>query len=135
MLQTLLAQRFKLTIRRESRVAHAYVLTVAKNGPKLEKSAGGETNVFYGRGRIDARSITLDALAERLGRHLDLPVVNRTGLDGAFNILLEWTPDESRETDKPSIFTAVQQFGLRIAAQRVPVQVIVVDHAEKPSEN
>jgi uncharacterized protein (TIGR03435 family) len=77
---------------------------------------------------------------------MEAPVVNRTGLEGAFNLKLQWNP----ESDKPlkpgadgvladpglSIFTAIQQqLGLRLRAQKTPVEMLVIDHVEKPSEN
>ena len=61
--------------------------------------------------------------------------VDRTQLDGRFDIDLEWSPDQTA-TDKPSIFTAVQeQLGLKLESSRGPVDVIVIDHIERPSEN
>jgi uncharacterized protein (TIGR03435 family) len=137
MLQTLLAERFKLVAHRETRTISAYVLEVLKNGPKLEKGDGGGASTGNGRGRIEAKNSSMDHFAEVLSRQMELPVLNRTGLDGVFNLKLEWNP---RITDPaaegPSVFTAVQdQLGLRLRAQKTPVEVIVVDHAERPSQN
>jgi uncharacterized protein (TIGR03435 family) len=146
MLQALLAERFKLAIHREARTIEAFVLEVAKNGPKLAKAEQEESSTQNSRGLIDARKITMDRFAEVLSRQMDLPVVNRTGLEGSFNLKLEWTP-ESRRPFKPgasdaaidsgpSIFTAIQEgLGLHLRSQKTPVDVLVVDHAEKPSEN
>jgi uncharacterized protein (TIGR03435 family) len=62
-------------------------------------------------------------------------VVNQTGLDGVFNLKLQWTPDVTA-ANGISIFTAIQeQLGLRLRSQKAPVDVLVIDHAEKPSEN
>jgi uncharacterized protein (TIGR03435 family) len=75
---------------------------------------------------------------------MDLPVVNRTGIDGVFNVKLKWTPESIKPSkpedgavvEGPSIFTAIQeQVGLRLHVQKIPVEVLVIDHAEKPSEN
>lgn len=75
---------------------------------------------------------------------MDRPVVNHTGFEGVFNLTLKWTPDGASTAkpdngaaiEGPSIFTAIQeQLGLRLRAQKLPVDVIVIDHAEKPSEN
>ena len=144
MLRTLLAERFRLAVHRETRMARVYVLEVAKNGPKLEKSEGEQFRTSNGRGLIEARGATMDGFAERLSRQTDLPVVNQTGLDGAYNLKLEWTP-ESQRTVKAgelpadtgvSLFTAIQQqLGLRLRPQKAPVEMLVIDHAEKPSEN
>jgi len=146
MLRTLLAERFKLAIRRETRTVEAFVLEVAKGGQKLERAAERESTTRNGRGLIDAKTITMDRFAEVLSRQMDLPVVNHTGLAGSFDLKLEWTP-ESRGPVRPgaddamletgvSIFTATQQeLGLRLRARKTPVEVIVIDHAERPSEN
>jgi uncharacterized protein (TIGR03435 family) len=148
MLQSLLADRFKLAIHRETRTISAFLLVAAKKGPKLERAEGGEastnastTNI---RALIDARNTTMDRFAEVLSRQMDLPVVNRTGLEGVFNLKLQWTlenakpikPASGTTTEGPSIFTAIQeQLGLRLLSQKAPVEVVVVEHAERPSEN
>jgi uncharacterized protein (TIGR03435 family) len=132
MLQELLKDRFKLEAHRESRTIQAYVLGVAKNGPKLEKSAGGESITQNGRGRITANVTTMDHFAQVLSRQMDFPVVNETGIEGLFDLKIEWTNADTG----PSIFTAIQeQLGLRLTSRKTPVEVLVIDHVEKPSEN
>jgi uncharacterized protein (TIGR03435 family) len=145
MLQGLLAERFKLALHRETRTISSYVLEVAKNGPKLEKAPPGEagtnTSTSNTAVTIDAHNTDMDAFARILGRKTDLPVVNRTGLDGIFNFRLHWTPESAMAakggaTEGPSVFTALQeQLGLRLRAQKAPVEFLVIDHAEKPSAN
>ena len=78
-----------------------------------------------------------DAIREILSRQTDLPVVNGTGLDGAFDFKLEWTLDGDKSANPgPSLFTAIQeQLGLRLRAQKAPVEVLVIDSAQKPSAN
>jgi uncharacterized protein (TIGR03435 family) len=73
---------------------------------------------------------------------MDLPVVNRTGLEGVFNLKLQWTPESAKPIkdgaamEGTSIFTAIQeQLGLRLRSQKAPVEILAIDHAEKPSEN
>jgi uncharacterized protein (TIGR03435 family) len=62
-------------------------------------------------------------------------VVDRTGLEGRFDVELEWSPDQAA-TDKPSIFAAVQeQLGLKLESDRGPVDVVVIDHIERPTED
>ncbi len=144
MLQTLLAERFRLAVHRETRTVQAFVLEVAKGGPKLEK-AEGESSTSSRRGSIEARATGMTRFAEVLSRQMDLPVVDQTGLEGAFNMKLEWTPESRKPVQPgadlvpadtgPSIFTAIQRLGLRLRAQKAPAQVLVIDHAEKPSEN
>lgn len=136
-LKGLLAERFKLMLHRETRTIPALVLEVAKNGPKFEKAESREavTNTSSNKTGIsmEARGADMDAFARILARNTDLPVVNQTGLEGIFNLNLQWTRDS---TNGPSIFTALQeQLGLRLRSQKAPVEIIVVDHAEKPSEN
>ena len=92
MLQTLLTDRFKLAIHREAKPIQAYVLEVSKNGRKLEKGDGHGSRTTNGRGDIVATNATMDRFAEILSRQMDLPVINRTGLDGVFNLKLQWTP-------------------------------------------
>jgi uncharacterized protein (TIGR03435 family) len=132
MLQELLKDRFKLACHRESRTIQAYVLGVAKNGPKLEKSAGGGSSTLNGRGRITAKVTTMDHFAQVLSRQMDFPVVNETGLEGLFDLKIEWTNADTG----PSIFIALQeQLGLRLASRKTAVDVLVIDHVKKPSEN
>ncbi len=115
----------------------AIVLEVAKGGPKLQKSEITDSSTHNGRGLIDAKGTTMDHFAEVLSRQMDMPVVNRTGLDGIFDLKLEWTPESPKpSTDTgPSVFTAIQSLGLRLRSQKVPVEVIVIDHAERPAAN
>jgi uncharacterized protein (TIGR03435 family) len=143
MLRTLLADRFKLALHRETRPLQAFVLEVAKNGPKLEASTDAESRTKNRRGSIEARKTTMNRFAEILSRQMDIPVVDRTGLEGVFNLTLEWDPESGKPAradaapeNRPSIFTAIQeQLGLRLRAQKTPVEVLVIDHAEAPTEN
>jgi uncharacterized protein (TIGR03435 family) len=95
---------------------------------------------------LPARNATMPLLASMLQRSvLDRPVVDQTGLTGAFDFDLEWTPDESQfegripvpvDMTKPGLFTAIQeQLGLRLEALTGPVEVLVIDRVERPSEN
>ena len=78
----------------------------------------------------------MDRFAEVLSRQMDLPVVNHTGLDGVFNFKLQWTPENAKTAEGVSVFTAIQeQLGLRLRSQKTPVEVLVIDHAEHPTEN
>jgi uncharacterized protein (TIGR03435 family) len=137
MLQTLLAERFSLRIHRETKLVEAYLLEVAPKGPKLRTAETPESATRNSPGRIDATAIAMDRFAEVLSRQTDLPVLNRTGLQGAFDLKLQWTPGSAADDDAgPSIFTAIQQqLGLRLRSRKTPVEALVIDHAEKPSEN
>lgn len=138
LLQGILASRFSLALHHESRQQQVYLLEVAKIGPKLASAAGGQSFDQNGRGRIDSRNTSMEHFAQILGRQMDLPVLNRTGLDGVYNLKLEWTPEAAQQGNDagPTIYTAIQeQLGLRLRSARMPVDVLVIDHAERPTEN
>jgi uncharacterized protein (TIGR03435 family) len=154
MLQKLLAERFGLAFHNEKRELSAYTITVAKSGPKLEKSeSGGILPGFGGRGpgAIGVRNSTMPEFADFLqARLLDRPVVDQTGLSGRFNFTLEWRPDAAQLAgrgpnapqlppeleSRPDLFTAIQeQIGLKLEAAKAPVEVFVIDRVQKPSEN
>jgi uncharacterized protein (TIGR03435 family) len=113
--------------------------------PKL--GCGG---MMMGPRGLTATSAPIANLIPMLSRFLGRTVVDKTGLTGKFDISLEWVPDESQamqfapdgpkspssDVTGPSIFTALQeQLGLKLESQKGPVETIVIDHAEKPSEN
>jgi uncharacterized protein (TIGR03435 family) len=147
LLQTLLSERFHLRFHREAREIPVYALVIGKNVPKLKPSApDAESHVHIGvNGRnqfIEATKLTMDQLAADIPDALgsDRPIVDRTGLTGAYDFKLEATfasrlnrdPDPSDLT----IFTAVQeQLGLKLEPQKAAIQVLVIDHIEKPSAN
>jgi uncharacterized protein (TIGR03435 family) len=143
MVQSLLADRFKLTIHHEMREMPVYALVVDKNGPKFKESAPDAK--FSGRGGVDGRNQTLtltkatmEQFTEDLYSYANRPIVDKTGLTGTYDIKLEAAIENSNpdESDIISIFTAVQkQLGLKLVPQRGMVDVIVVDHVEMPSKN
>lgn len=157
MLQTLLAERFKLAIRSENREEQVYSLVVGKNGPKLTPSAIDEKScdekchsLRGGQGRgIHGRAIDTRDLAQFLEDFADRPVVDRTGLTGLFDVdTAGWLPmrgkpgqpgdkaeDGSDMATMPTMFTIVEGLGLRLESQKAPVDTIVVEHVERPSEN
>jgi len=155
MLQKLLADRFKLTFHRDKKELSVFAIVVGKNGPKLTKSAGDPNGLpglfFRGLGDLPARNATMADFAGVMQTAvLDRPVVDQTGLSGRFDFELKWTPDETQfgglgvrvpaPSDDPSappdLFTAIQQqLGLKLQPTKAPVEVLVVDRVEKPSEN
>jgi len=145
MLRELLADRFKLALHRETRMLPAYVLEVDKKGPKMQRAEGGDsdTEMHGGRGgpvTLEAKKTDMNRLAELLDWRMDRPVVNRTGLNGGYNFTLHWAPENLRNRDDKmddvSIFTAVgEQLGLRLRTAKAPVEVLVIDHVERASEN
>jgi uncharacterized protein (TIGR03435 family) len=141
MLQTLLAERFKLVTHRETRIAPVFALVVAKNGPKMKVStAAMMSRSNPRRGHIDYQKITMPLLAAtfRASGWTDRPVLDKTGLTGEYDLVLDWTPDDMKSDDQsaPSLFTAVQeQLWLKLDAQTAPREFLIVDHAEKPTGN
>jgi uncharacterized protein (TIGR03435 family) len=123
-LQALLAERFRLAVHRETKVVPAYVLAVSKSGLKLKEAADGPNKgtMSMSRGKLTAHGISIESLARNLSGNLGSPVVDLTGIQGLFDLTLEWAPDSSDTAEPsagPSIFTALQeQLGLKLEAQR-----------------
>lgn len=145
MLKDLLRERFHLEMHREIRMLPALVLETAKSGPKLEKAEEGEagTNTIGNNASVSitAHNTDMDSFARILARQMDLPVVNQTELKGIFNFKLQWVRDNGRIGDSApqegaSIFTAIQeQLGLHLRSQKSPIEVLIIDRAERPSKN
>ena len=140
MLQALLADRFKLMLHREQRTIPGYRLVLAKGGLKAQPSVPGQDSIGRSqRGRIEAQGYTMAQLALKLAELFQQPVLDATGLTGKFDLKLEWTPDSANAPEPgtgPSIFTALQeQLGLKLESGRVSAEILVIDSAEKPSEN
>ena len=164
MLQNLLAERFKLKLHREQKEMPVYALVVGKGGVKMkevEPAPGGNSQVNMRMGKLDLPKAPISALADVLSRVLDRPVLDMSESKASYDITLEFTPDESTRggmmgmrmagpgpgsgpdrpaTDgaaAPNIFTAIQeQLGLKLESRKAPVEILVVDHAEKvPTEN
>ncbi len=153
MMQKLLVSRFGLKFHDEKRELSAFVLTVAKGGPKLTKSEEdpNSPSAFFFRqlGNLTIRNITMPDFASWMQTVLDRPVVDHTDLPGHFDGKLVWNPDETQfavfgppptpstaPDAPPDLYKAIQeQIGLKLDAARTSVPVIVLDHVEKPSEN
>ena len=149
MLQTLIEDRFKLRLRHESKELSAYVLTVTKDGPKLDENTSGADLEARnsGAGRESYRNVPMPIFANILAAHLDDTVVDKTGLNGSYDFKLEFRQESARDgakdgheptpnLDAPSLFTALrEQLGLELRRQRVAVEFLVIDHIEEPSEN
>ena len=147
MLQSLLAERFKLAFHREQRALSGYALVLGKSGLKAKPSepdAGSRTSSRWGV--IEAAGCNMAHLALKLSEVLHLPVADFTAVPGEFDFKLEWTADDMRApppsaaapdaVSGPSIFDALEeQLGLKLESRKVPAEVLVIDHAEKPSEN
>jgi uncharacterized protein (TIGR03435 family) len=146
MLQKLLTARFGLQMHPDKRELSVYTLTVAKGGPKLEKSKSDPEalpdSTGHGSGTAQYMKFTNDSMADFaqvLQLMGDRPVVDQTNLSGRFDFTLLWTPDAMRATptdNAPTLFTAVQeQLGLKLEATHAPTDVLVIDAATRPTQN
>ncbi len=153
-LRGLLADRFQLAVHKEMKEQPVYVLVLAKNGPKLKENQnpGPRQGMSMNRGRLEAMAAPMEMLATVLSNNLGRPVVDRTGLTAKYDFVLEFIPDVGSDPGAqgfgdgvntpapnpsgPTIFTAIQeQLGLRLESTKAPVETIVIDRVEKPSEN
>jgi uncharacterized protein (TIGR03435 family) len=163
MLQSLLADRFKLAVRSETKEIPAYVLSISAKGPKLTKSNVTEDQCDAGTGPADVRC---HGLSGGIGRGLhgkavsiadicgyaenwaDRPIVDQTGLTGLFEVDTEgWAPllprprGEGPEAEaladptRPTLFMIFEKLGLKLEAKKAPVEVYSIEHVERPGEN
>jgi uncharacterized protein (TIGR03435 family) len=159
LLQSLLADRFKLKVSYTTKQLPVYALVIAKGGPKLKSPAdrAGSRTGPEERGQFSGMNASTDMLVNALSRQAEIgrTVIDETGLKGKYDWTLKWTPDVSTPMSKenddgshgsansappdstgPSLFTAIQeQLGLKLKAKKGPVEVLVIDHVEKPSQN
>ncbi|HWE50560.1 MAG TPA: TIGR03435 family protein [Bryobacteraceae bacterium] len=146
MLQTLLKDRFHLKAHKETRASSIYALTVASSGSRLKPATDVPVGVkpgiqWVGR-RMAGAAVPLSQLTESLGKALRAPVLDKSGLEGRFDFVLEWSPDplglpaDAPTPEFPPIFTAVEeQLGLKLMAQKGTKEVLIIDHVERASEN
>ncbi len=144
MLQTLLTDRFKLAVHRETRQEQVYTLVVGKSGSKLQDAGDGRKNFINWTGIGDVtfteNSAPLLGLINVLGGLLSAPVLDKTNLKGSYNFSLKFVdprvPHLTEDDSRPDLFTAVQeQLGLKLQAAKEPVEVLVVDRLERPTAN
>jgi len=157
MLQALLTDRFSLAIHRETQDRAGYALVAARNGSKLPPPVEDPSITFSrtpsGDTTLKAPNVSMTQLASALSTALGAIVVDRTGIDGQFDASLQWTPDPALQprimksgepapppppdaAPGPSLFTALQEkLGLKLESRKVPVEVIVLDRANRPSGN
>ena len=160
MMQAMLADRFKLKVHHETKELPIYSLVIAKGGFKLKDADPNNAYAdgikgFDGvarpgmmrmsRGKLTGQGFEMPGLANLLSQQVHRLVVDDTGLKGKYDFTLQWTPDDMegghQETSAtadsgPTIYTALQeQLGLRLDSTKGPVETVVVDHVEMPSEN
>jgi uncharacterized protein (TIGR03435 family) len=144
--RALLTDRFKLLLRSESREMPVYVLTVAKNGPKrgLKQWQEGDEPGPQNIGRVNtytAKKVSMKAFAEGyLSSRMGRAVLDQTGLSGNFNFKLEFVPDQSgpgaTDLKGPTFLDALEEeLGLKLEPRKAPVNVLVVEHVERPGAN
>ena len=154
MTQRLLADRFQLAFHRETREISVYRLLPWKSGTKIKElgpNPGDNVVVDRRSGHLSAKSMPMSQLVTILRSELRQPVLDGTGIEGVFDITLDWAPESEvsparaerqpanlgdAPDARPSLFTAVEeQLGLKLEAGKSTMEVLVVDHAERASEN
>jgi uncharacterized protein (TIGR03435 family) len=158
MMQKLLADRYKLTFHYEKKRLAAYAISIGKDGPRLKQSPAGpddpERYRFHGLGVLQITNMTIAEFAIWFQKTVtDKPVIDESGLKSRYDFTITWNPDDSQFTQMrgtgfysitprddanapPNLFKAFrEQLGLNLQPVKAPVNVIVIDHAEKPSVN
>jgi uncharacterized protein (TIGR03435 family) len=170
MLQTLLAERFKMVIRREAKELPVYAIVVSKGGPKLQKAVVQEPGCAEtpagpndpaachgfsgGQGQgAHGQAVSISDLASFVSNFTDHPVVDKTGLQGLYNVQTGgWVPMRPRpprpagqeptaedlafaDPARPTLFQIFDRLGLKLESQRAPVEMFTIESAERPSEN
>ncbi len=161
MVRALLAERFKLKVHTEKKELPVYAMTMAKGGSKMTVSVppaagaappppgqGWSGIKRTGPGQMEGRNLDLQLLGNVLGMQPEIGgrmVIDKTGLTGKYSFLLKWTPDAGMgggdagapaDASAPSLFTALQEeLGLKLEATKAPVDTIVIDSVEMPTEN
>jgi uncharacterized protein (TIGR03435 family) len=156
MLQTLLAERFRLVVRRETREVPGFVLSIGKGGPRLTgwkegepvslgAVTGGPNSNGEWRSIVRGAKLSMPKLAKQLVLVTTRPVVDRTGIAGDFNYNVEFTPFRPPPDfvtrgapiiTGPSLFTALEEtLGLHLEPARLPLEFLVIERVDRPSEN
>ena len=147
LLQDLFARRFHLSVHREQRAVSGFELVIAKSGAKLQPAKEsarpkGMPSYFHAQllpNEMDGWGISVETFAHVLSGPAGKPIVDRTGLTGAYDIKLTYAPPNNPNTDSPlpDIFTAIQdQLGLKLIPAKVPVDYLIIDHVDRvPTDN
>ena len=147
--QRLLAERFQLAVHNETRQLPMYALVLAKDGHKLKPNLspdGSPRSSTQGRAMYKAQRASLQDIAQGLAGITRRPVRDETGLQGFYDFDMKWTPDAGAaipnpeappaENVGPTLFTALQeQLGLKLESKKGAVEILVIDRAERPSDN
>ena len=135
-MRQILDERFAMKVHLEKRELPVYNLVIAKQGLKLKESVPDEkSSSSMGPGRYSAHRMQTGNLAFSLSSLVGRVILDKTGLTALYDVDLTWSPDGEVESG-PSIFTALpEQLGLKLEPARAPLDVVVIDHLERPSEN
>jgi bla regulator protein blaR1 len=140
-LQALLADRFGLTVHRETKTGSVYSLEIAKNGPKIREDPESGTPAISASSSsrtvdLSGTRVAMARLAEYLSEWAGRPVINNTGLSGNYDFRVAWATEDAPDSAGPSLFSALEeQLGLKLIAAKGPLETIVIDHVERPSPN
>jgi uncharacterized protein (TIGR03435 family) len=140
LMQKMLADRFKLAVHRDRKSMAVYGLVVGKGGIKFKEVPPGRSNSSSNNTHYVGTSISMDTFVTFLSGQMDLPVLDMTGLTGTYDVKLDWINQQQADTEPAagqSIQDALQdQLGLKFERRKAPVDIVIVDHAEKvPTEN
>jgi uncharacterized protein (TIGR03435 family) len=151
MLQALLAERFALKVHRETKELPVFALTIGKKGTKFNKSDGSKEPKIMFRAwsapdgsrmiKLIVENGTMQELAELYAKFMDRPLIDKTGLQDRYDFTVDYeanpeAPGPFSELSGPGLFKAFEeQAGLKLEAMKGPVEILVIDHAEKPSAN
>jgi uncharacterized protein (TIGR03435 family) len=157
-LRALLEERFQVKLRTDMKEMPAYALVVSKDGPRMKAAEGGEgtpQSFRAGPGRINAQRVNMQMLTNMLANLTGRPVLDETGLKGFYDFELEYAPEPGQgmfggpapnpgsqgapaaaDPSGPSLYTALQQvLGLKLESKKGQVEMLVIEMAEKPTEN
>lgn len=146
MMQALLTDRFKLSFHRQDKELKAFVLTVAKGGAKVHPAAAPDAKPFHqnsANGSV-VKSMTIREWGDYISGPLQMPVVDETGLPGKYDFVIDFTPylpdAKNMGPDRPdttSILMAAMEgeLGIKMKTRKTPVDIMVIDHVDKPSAN
>jgi bla regulator protein BlaR1 len=141
MLQALLVDRFQLKFHHETRQQQVYALTLAKSGLKAKKSDPDEkqsshNNIGDRSAETDRHASLISDLADTLQPRLGRLVLDETGLTDRYDLHLKWAPNPDQNSELPSLPTALEeQLGLKLVSKQGPVNIVVIERYERPSEN
>lgn len=139
-LQDLLQQRFHLVTHREAREVQGYALVIAKHGARLQPTKGAPFPGFRSNvnpGSLKGLSWSMADLAAYVTSLIGEPVADRTGIQGRYDVSVEYAPDDAVDSNLPSLFTSLKEtLGLRLTSRKVPVDMLVIDSVdETPTPN